>query len=154
MWRELGNADMSNISLLHYSQSQLKTRFEQILQESQALREPSVSFLLKQLSMIRRFSSSNLSALLAAALEPATFVWSILTSRKTVAIKPGLLGQQHKQTGLFKHCAHAMTRARPWAMLVQRSCNINVTRIRDGWKDPTIRLFNAELKAQVPIRRH
>lgn len=36
-------------------------------------------------------------------------------------------------------------------MLVQRSCNINVTRIRDGWKDPTIRLFSAELKAQVPI---
>lgn len=37
-------------------------------------------------------------------------------------------------------------------MLVQRSCNINVTRIRDGWKDPTIRVFSAELKAQVPLK--
>lgn len=34
------------------------------------LREPSTSFLLKQLSIMRRFSSSNRSALLAAAAAP------------------------------------------------------------------------------------
>ena len=51
------------------------------LGDGEDLRDPSTSFLLKQLSTMRRFSSSNRSALLTAALGPPPFARSMATAQ-------------------------------------------------------------------------
>lgn len=89
MRRVLCDFNVCDVCLDHYKEKRKVSGFESsrsahssllrlcLAARVGSLLEPSGSFLLKQLSMMRRFSSSNLSALLAAAPRPVPFARSI-----------------------------------------------------------------------------
>ena len=88
MGRELGDSNMGDVCFEYYgNRSALAKQADKDLEgvprlearhlADWDLREPSTSFLLKQLLIMRRFSSSNRSALLAAAPGPPPFARSI-----------------------------------------------------------------------------
>ena len=75
MGGELCDADMGDVGFLNCSTSLLACEAAHEPDSGQYIPDPSGSFLLKQLSIMRRFSSSNRSALEATVPPFARSIW-------------------------------------------------------------------------------